>query len=146
MTNPFQGTLTRSRSATSKNSAMSGTASHLTESGSTSLAGSKPVGTAADLGCGAGGQMGRYLHDREWSVTRRRHFGRIDRRRSVPESRDIVRRRRHAHPAIADVSIYAMVTFYYLIYGSDNELVASLTEATPPPTRRHRHAPRRFRA
>jgi ubiquinone/menaquinone biosynthesis C-methylase UbiE len=89
---------------------------------------SKPGATALDLGCGAAGHIGRYLDDRGWSVT------------GVDISVESIEVARRLNPGMSFVvadnrslpfdseSIDAVVAFYCLIYGTDGDIVAAMSE------------------
>jgi SAM-dependent methyltransferase len=88
----------------------------------------RPDGLVLDLGCGAGGQIGRYLADRGPTVT------------GVDFSERAVEIARRLNPGMtfqvahirslpfADDSVAAITAFYCLIYGTDDDVLAALRE------------------
>jgi SAM-dependent methyltransferase len=90
----------------------------------------RPDGRAVDLGCGAGGQIGRYLADRGLTVT------------GVDFSERAIGIARRLNPTmtfrVADIrslpfddgSIAAITAFYCLIYGTDDDVLAALRECS----------------
>jgi SAM-dependent methyltransferase len=92
------------------------------------LAGSRAGGVALDIGCGAAGHIGRYLHDRGWTVT------------GVDISEASIEVARRLNPDMSFVvaddralpfrseSVDAVVAFYCLIYGSDADIAAAMAE------------------
>jgi SAM-dependent methyltransferase len=81
-----------------------------------------------DLGCGAGGHVGRFVHDRGPSVT------------GVDFSAESIEIARRLNPGmsfiaadfralpVADGSVDGIVAFYCLIYGGDDDILAALGE------------------
>lgn len=92
------------------------------------VAGTRPGGSALDLGCGAGGHIGRYLADRGLRVTgvdfSERSIG-IARRLNPSMSFVVADIRELPFP---DASAAAITAFYCLIYGTEDDVVAALSE------------------
>jgi len=88
-----------------------------------------PSGAAVlDLGCGAAGHIGRYLHDRGCRVTGVDFSERsIETARQVQPDLEFVVADFRRLP-FDDGSIDGIVAFYSLIYGSDTDVVAALAE------------------
>jgi SAM-dependent methyltransferase len=92
------------------------------------VAATRADGRVLDLGCGAGGQIGRYLADRGLAVT------------GVDFSERAIEIARRLNPGMAfrvadirslpfgDGSIAAITAFYCLIYGTDDDVLAALRE------------------
>ena len=80
------------------------------------VAGTRPGGPALDLGCGAGGHIGRYLADRGLGIARRLNPSMSF---VVADVRDL---------PFPDASVAAITAFYCLIYGTEDDVVAALSE------------------
>ena len=88
-----------------------------------------PGATALDLGTGAAGHIGRFLADRGFVVTGiDLSPGAIESARRLNPGMTFVVADVRSLP-LADASVDAVVGFYCLIYGTDDDVVTALSEA-----------------
>jgi SAM-dependent methyltransferase len=93
------------------------------------FAASLPAGAPVlDLGCGAGGHVGRFVHDRGPSVTGVDFSeASIEIARRLNQTMSFIAADFRALP-IGDASVDGIVAFYCLIYGRDEDVIATLRE------------------